>query len=197
VIVQRSLIRPALPSPERIAREEAAARTMLAGKTDEDTPAPAVWAARACAPLAREGEALARARGHFLRRAEALGYRRTGEPGLRVLADGAAPPVSRAGARWRVALPAGATLVCLASRSWVPAHMRPHARDTRVLGVAIGWLALDGREVALDSPALARGWHPPEAGWRWTDGAALLPLPRGVRLLAFEVAMVGDYWARP
>ncbi len=79
---------------------------------------------------------------------------------------------------------------------WVPAHMRPHENDTRRLGIAVARVALDGREVSLDSPALQLGWHPPEAEWRWTDGDAVLPVA-GARVLAFDLAMVGDYWARP
>jgi len=59
--------------------------------------------------------------------------------------------------------------------------------------VALGRLWCDGREAALDSPALVRGWHAPEPMGRWTDGEGVLLLP-GVRTLSFALAMVGTYW---
>ena len=46
--------------------------------------------------------------------------------------------------------------------------------DGRRLGAAVTALALDGRAVALDDWRLATGFHAPEDGWIWTDGAALL-----------------------
>ncbi len=179
---------------------------MIDGKPGESTSADAdssreafaraVWAEKGCAPLVLEGPALVRAREHFLRRAAALGHKRSRHPALRVLADGKAVAARRSGQRWEVTLPAGTTEVRLASRSWVPAHMRAEDNDTRLLGVAIARLALDGREVALDSPALAQGWNAPEPEWRWTDGTGVLPVA-GARVLAFDVVMVGDYWVQP
>ena len=156
----------------------------------------AIWAEKGCAPLVLEGPALAAAKRLFLRRAAALGHRRTRDPRLRVVAGTRALRAEICGERWQVALPAGTRAVRLLSRVWVPAHMRPHETDTRALGVAIARLALDGREVALDSPALAEGWLPAEPDWRWTDGAALLPVA-GARVVAFDLAMAGEYWARP
>jgi hypothetical protein len=156
-----------------------------------------MWAEKGCAPLVLAGPALERAKALFLRRAAALGYRRTRNPGLRVFTGARA--LLRAeivGESWQVALPAGTQTVRLASRTWVPAHMRPNEQDTRVLGVALARLALDGREVALDSPAFAEGWLPPEPDWRWTNGAGVLPV-MGARTVTFELAMMGEYWARP
>ena len=50
--------------------------------------------------------------------------------------------------------------------------------DARKLGVAIFRLSIEGNDIALDSPALVRGFHRAETGegltWRWTDGEALL-----------------------
>jgi hypothetical protein len=46
--------------------------------------------------------------------------------------------------------------------------------DTRRLGVAVGRLRIDGETLPLTDPRLSTGWHACEAGWRWTDGAALL-----------------------
>ena len=156
----------------------------------------AVWAEKGCAPLVLEGPALERARRQFLRRAAALGHRRTSNPALRVLAGSRALRVELAGQRWQVDLPARVVQVRLASRIWVPAHMRPRENDTRVLGVAVARLTLDGREVALDSPALAEGWLAPEMDWRWTDGAGVVPVA-GARVLAFDLAMTGEYWVKP
>jgi T5SS/PEP-CTERM-associated repeat protein len=156
----------------------------------------AVWAEKGCAPLVLEGPALERARRHLLRRAAALGHRRTRNPALRVFCAGHALRAEVAGSRWQVALPPGTTEVWLASRRWVPAHMRPREIDARVLGVAISRLMLDGGEMALDSPALAEGWHQAERDWRWTDGSGVLPVA-GSRLLAFDLAMVGEYWVTP
>lgn len=154
----------------------------------------AIWAAEGCAPLVLEGPALVQARRHFLRRAAALGHRRTRDPGLRVMAGERVLPLEASGRRLQVPLPPALGEVQLVSRTWVPAHMRPDETDARILGVAIARLALDGRDMALESPALAQGWHAPEHDWRWTDGAAVVPVA-GARLLAFELAMVGDYWA--
>ncbi len=156
----------------------------------------AVWAESACAPLVVEGPALERARRHFLSRAATLGHRRTREPALRVLAGGRTLSAECSGPTWQVALPIGTAEIRISSRVWVPAYMRPHENDARPLGVAIARLSLDGREVALDSPALTQGWHPPESEWRWTDGGGVLPVS-GARVLAFDVAMVGEYWVRP
>ena len=152
-----------------------------------------IWAASGCAPLVERGAALAQARRVLLRRAAQLGHRRTADPGLRLLADGRARPLETDGAIWQVRLPEGVREVRLCSRVWMPAHMRAGEQDTRALGVALGRLWLDGREAALDSPALVRGWHAPEPVGRWTDGEAVLLLP-GVRTLSFALAMVGDYW---
>lgn len=160
------------------------------------TFARAVWAEKGCAPLVLEGPALEQARRHFLDRAASLGHRRTRQPALRVLAGGRALPPELSGDRWQVALPQGTDAVRLASRVWVPAHMRAHENDTRRLGVAVARITLDGREVSLDSPALQLGWQKPEPDWRWTDGDGVLPVA-GARVLAFDLAMVGEYWARP
>lgn len=159
-----------------------------------DQRAMKIWAERGCARLVRDGPDLARARQHFLRRAAALGYRRTPNPMLRLLAAGRMLRPERAALCWQVDLPCGTAEVRLVSRTWVPAQMRPAETDTRVLGVAISRLALDDREVALDSPALKDGWLAPERGWRWTDGAGVVPVG-AARRLTFELVMAGEYWA--
>jgi hypothetical protein len=152
-----------------------------------------VWETEACARLVRDGAELEAARSWLLECAGRLGHALTGNPGLRVLADGRDLPIEPAGRQWRVRLPDATQSVRIVSRVWVPAHTRPNESDTRSLGVAISRLWLDRREVSLDGPALGTGWHAPEPGWRWTDGDAGLALT-GVRELAFEVVMAGTYW---
>jgi len=155
-----------------------------------------IWASRSCAPLVLDGPVLATARRQALRRAAVLGARRTHKSDLRVLADGTALPTTVQDGLWQVTLPTGTREVRLRSRVWVPVEMRPEDTDTRRLGVAVARLRLDRREVALDSPGLAAGWHAPETGLRWTDGDALLLAP-AARNLAFSLAMTGCYWAAP
>jgi hypothetical protein len=154
-----------------------------------------IWRRRGCAPLVAHGAALARARRRLLRRAAALRFRLTGDPALRLRADGRDLPAECDGARWRAALPAGTRRVTLFSRTWVPAHLPGAGVDTRRLGVMLSRLWLDGREASLDSPGLASGWHAPEPGCRWTAGNGELAV-ENVREIAFEFAG-GRYWTRP
>ena len=151
------------------------------------------WEARACAPLVLDGPRLLRLRRRLLANAAKLGHRLHRDAGLHVLAGGRPLPIRATGRVRAVRLPAAAATVRLVSRRWVPAQMRASDADTRVLGVAVSRLWLDGREVSLDSPGLAAGWHGPEARWRWTDGDAALAV-QGAREIAFEVAMAGTYW---
>jgi hypothetical protein len=48
--------------------------------------------------------------------------------------------------------------------------------------------------VKLNSPRLRKGWQAPEAGLRWTDGAAGLDL-RGAHELWLRLAWTQLYWA--
>jgi hypothetical protein len=152
-----------------------------------------VWAAHSCAPLVLDGPLLAAAKRDLLARAPGLGHAMTNDPGLSVVAGGRTLAAETDGRQWRVRLPRVAGNVRLVSRVWTPAHMRPDEDDTRTLGVAISRLWLDRREVSLESPGLAAGWHAPEPGWRWTSGDGLLALA-DVRELAFVVAITGSYW---
>jgi hypothetical protein len=155
-----------------------------------------VWAEAACLPLAESGTVLAGARGALLRQAARLGYRRTSNSALRVVAGGRALPNASEIGGWLVRLPPGTRSVRLLSRAWVPAAMRPGEADERRLGVALARLWLGPREVSLDSPALTRGWHASEAAGRWTDGDADLATD-GVPTLAFTLGMLGTYWREP
>ncbi len=152
-----------------------------------------IWDAEACAPLVLNGPALVAARKSVQRRATALGFFPTRDAGMRVLADGVPVAAHRDGRMFGVRLPAGTRDVRLLSNIWVPAHMRPTESDTRTLGIAIGRMWLDGRQVALDSPGLCAGWHAAEPGLRWTDGDGRIAVA-GACALSFSVAMTGRYW---
>jgi hypothetical protein len=152
-----------------------------------------VWQREACAPLVAAGPKLALAKRHLLDRAAALGHAQTGDPDLRLLADGRPVHATRDGAGWRVRLPRGARSVRVLSRGFVPAQLCIDGDDHRRLGVAIGALAIDGRALALDDPRLITGWHACEATLRWTDGDAAI-LVEGARDLELHLALAGLYW---
>ncbi|OJY65292.1 MAG: hypothetical protein BGP12_19035 [Rhodospirillales bacterium 70-18] len=152
----------------------------------------AVWAANACAELALDGPAVAAVRALLDSRALDLGWRRdaTVLPTLEV--DGAVLHPGAHGLCFD--LPEGATRAVLRSASFVPAQMHADRDDHRSLGVAVRWLALDGRAVRLEG--LAEGWHAPEPGLRWTDGAGRIDL-HGARRLELHLAALGDHWVAP
>lgn len=152
-----------------------------------------VWQTAACAPLVLSGPEVAGQRRRLLARARELGFTATADARLCVLADGRRVALRGNGRRWRAALPPGTGCVQLISRTWVPAQMRPDDRDTRVLGVAIAGLWIDGRKRDLDSSCLGAGWHKPEPAWRWTSGAGGIAAAGG-RSLWIDVAMTGSYW---
>ena len=125
---------------------------------------------RACALHAR-----------LLRRAEALGWRLTPWPDLRITVE--APGVLR-----------------LVSRVFVPDALDPRAGDGRLLGVAV---VVGGDAGPLAPASFAEGWHPaePRCDWRWTDGDARLRLPPGpaaaARITVTPVAAGARYWLAP
>jgi hypothetical protein len=147
------------------------------------TPADAlaVWAARGCATLALEGEALARIHATTAQRAVALGYRTTRDPALRLIAGGQVlKPVASAPGMVTVELPAGARDLRIVSHASVPHALDRSRDDRRRLGIAIVAIEIDG--TALDPTTLPwrSGVHAAErdgqGSWRWTDGEAVLPL---------------------
>ena len=152
-----------------------------------------IWEAKGCAELVLGGMKLADARRLLLARAAQLGHCITDSPGIAVFADGRHLAAEVEGPHWRVQLPAAVATVTLRSRTWIPLLTAPDGTDTRTLGVAISRVTLDGRNLALESPVLASGWHTPEPHWRWTDGAAGIDAA-GVRDLRFTVAIQGRYW---
>jgi hypothetical protein len=104
------------------------------------------WDERACAVLQLGGDAVRTAHGVLLRRAAALGHRRTGEPGLRASVAGCAVACAAAADGVRIALPAGAREVRLDSRGFVPSELDAAAADRRRLGVPIAALRRDGAD---------------------------------------------------
>jgi autotransporter-associated beta strand protein len=81
----------------------------------------------------------------------------------------------------------------LASRLAAPAWLDPASDAHRLLGAAVAGLVIDGLAVALDDPRLAEGWHAPEAGWRWTAGAATLPAADAC-LVEVRLKPFGRFW---
>ena len=103
-------------------------------------------------------------------------------------------PLAREGACYRFAVPAGPAW--LVSRIAYPSDARPWLEDQRRLGVMVRRMTLldggDGVPIPLDHPSLVRGWWAPETDgvshWRWTDGAAALPVGDAPSVLEVEVA---------
>jgi hypothetical protein len=103
----------------------------------------------------------------------------TNAPDLRVLCDETVLFAKPEDGCYRFALPPAADnarqrVVRLLSRRCIPAWMYPASTDHRRLGVAVTRVTLDGRPVAANDVRRASGWWPAEAGWQWTDGAAVL-----------------------
>ena len=157
-----------------------------------DAAALAVWAAHGAAPLRLDAPDQ---RAALAARARALGWEQTDDAGLWLANESGrlACAVTAGGAR--ALLPAGTRRVWLHSRSFVPAETQAGSGDTRRLGVALRAANLSGWPPHPD--AFAAGWHDDDgAGWRWTNGAAALALPRLARasVLELHLARSGRYW---
>lgn len=137
----------------------------------------------------------------LLAQATTLGHHLTADPDLHLAVDGAIvaaqrpDPACHSAPAYHFVLPPHARDVRLVSRTTILAQTRPDSRDTRRLGVAVTRLLLDGKPLALDTPALAGGWLPPEGDWRWTTGNAALPAA-GRRELTVSIAQLESYWVR-
>lgn len=158
---------------------------------------------QACAPVLREGEALAALRARLADRAQALGWTLSVEPALSLEADGVtvAPVLATDGRAWFIA-PAARRLV-LRSPVAVPALATPGHPDRRSLGVALAGLRIGSQVIDLASDALDRGFHGLEVrpadgqAWRWTDGAAELPATAAPTMVEVAVSMVSPRWVAP
>lgn len=151
------------------------------------------WDARACARLVVDGPELAAIRAALLGRAGMFGHGTTTDPDLHLLVDGRRADPVWDGATARFEVPGQARDVLLVSRAMVPAHIRADSDDTRVLGVMVTRVAVDGVTIPLDDALLEAGWHDVEPGCRWTTGCATLPCA-GRAVLELDVAQLGAYW---
>ena len=166
--------------------------------------------ALSCAPFIADPRWVEPVWRRFAARAERLGFAMaeaatTTDPGLTLLANGRVlAPVEATRQRYVFVLPPDTDAVRLLSRVAVPSDVRPWIDDNRRLGVAVRSLTWrPGRHetaIPLDHPALRDGWWQVErddtALWRWTDGAALLPLDGVAGLLRIELSGTMSYPAR-
>jgi hypothetical protein len=181
-----------LDTGNRAAFENAGA--VVEAHPDFAAGAEAAWRAGACAPQVTHGAALERVRRRVLTRAEALGWRRREvRPVLR--GAGRVLPGPTEDGEWRVMLPAGLDEVVLTSDAGVPRDAG-ESPETRLLGVAIRGMALDGVAIPLDDARFGSGWHAAEEGWRWTDGAGAIRVA-GARLVSLRLAMAARCWVAP
>ena len=167
------------------------------------------WEKDACAPLAIDAETVAPIWHSLAARAETLGYSR---PALATTADAdifleangrRLRPVASADGRYSFMLPAGTKALTLRSRATAPAALNPLSGDWRPLGVAVRGITLragdDHIVIPADHPGLTNGWHTVERNaedlWRWTAGAATLPLPAIATpmMLDIEIAATATY----
>ncbi len=165
---------------------------------------PAVVHEAACAPALREGPGLAAIRERLLRRAcTEMGFATTTDSGLALLADGRmVPTLAGDGERHRFVVPADGRVLRLCSRRWVPRQMLPQGDDTRLLGVCVRGLWIDGRQVDLACVAGQQGWHALEGdagqgSWCWTDGDAVLPAGRVIELKLGGMMLAWDHGCGP
>ncbi len=104
-----------------------------------------------------------------------LGYILTDHPAVCFFADDGEKVEPQVFGEWLcIALPDNTRTLRIASRRAAPAELDPESTDCRRLGVPVAQLRLDDEPVPLDNLRLAQGWHVPEPGLRWTDGAAVL-----------------------
>ncbi len=157
--------------------------------------------ALSCVPFVTDPKWIEPVWRRFARRASRLGFAMAGatttsDPNLRLLANGRVlAPVEATHRRYVFVLPPKADAVRLLSRAAAPSGVRPWIDDSRRLGVAVRSLTWRPRRheksIPLDHPELRDGWWQVErddtALWRWTDGAALLPLDGAAGLLRIEL----------
>ena len=164
------------------------------------------WRERGWAPLLLDDAALAPARRRLREHARIAGWTETADAALELrvgvgvgVGGGARLHGARDGVATASMVPAGATRLHLTSRGVVPLMLGGGNPDGRRLGVAVTRIRLDGREVRLDDPRLNQGWHAMESGWRWTDGAAVIPLTasRTARRIEILTAPMLPYWQPP
>jgi hypothetical protein len=163
-----------------------------------DAAALAVWRALGCAPLCLDGPRLDAARAALRTRATALGWRISDDPAVALFAGDARLAVRTLPGGLSVRLPARTAAIRLRSATFVPAEQDISSGDARRLGVAVAGATFGG--APLPPCAFATGWHSSENGpWRWSDGDAILHLPRATRPTPLELRLdpPGRYWRMP
>ena len=155
----------------------------------------------ACAPFVTDPAAVEPVWRRLAQRSRDMGYARadiltTADANLHIVANGKViRPTTDGNGRHLFIIPAGASTASLVSNFAIPADDIPYAGDLRRLGFAVSSITIqsDGTDVVIppDFPTDAPGWHDPEregaAIWRWTDGAAVLPLGE---LKAFAIVTI-------
>jgi hypothetical protein len=97
-------------------------------------------------------------------------------------------------------LPRGADEIRLRSRAQSPSEARPWLDDRRRLGVRVKRIVLRGigelREIPMDHPGFTKGWWDIERDGpmmsRWTNGDAVVPLPKMDGPLMLELHLAGE-----
>ncbi len=131
-----------------------------------------------CRPVVTEGPVLGFVRQRLAARAEEIGWTRSLDADLHLVADGAIlrPRIESGVATF--AFPARTKDLRLLSSTFLPAMVGTGSNDPRTLGVMLCDLAIGGKPVSLDDKRLCEGVHQFElhAGEqrRWTDGALVL-----------------------
>jgi hypothetical protein len=126
-----------------------------------------------------------RVRARLIGRLADLGFPVTDDPALWFVTDrgeAVVPQVFEEGLC--LAIPDGAARLSVRSRHGIPA-----AAEARRLGVAVAALRIDGATLALDDGRFMSGWHAPEPGLRWSDGAGVLDV-RGAGVAELQVAPI-------
>jgi Hint domain-containing protein len=163
-----------------------------------------LYIANACAPQVLAGPAAQKVRQHLIERASHLGFAITDASDLSLLVDGRLIEFSSVeGRSWRFSIAEGTRQIRIVSRKAMPAGVSSRSEDRRVLGVAIGRLALhcEGRteEISLNDPHLTDGFYEIEQWdatiWRWTNGDATLRFPMGTPASELELILThGHYY---
>ena len=100
-------------------------------------------------------------------------------------------PVVEEGGTVIFALPRDASQVRLISASARPNAASPWLDDRRLLGVAVRDVRADHTVVPLDGPAFGTGWWDLEragaTAFRWSNGDAVIALPKGTKLLKIQL----------
>ena len=101
-------------------------------------------------------------------------------PDIHLAIDGSRlAPTAIDGSDYRFSFSGLARDVVICSQTNVPCHIHPSSHDQRRLGVAISLIRLSTATFAVElrhnDALLTIGYYGPEADFRWTDGAGVIP----------------------